>query len=35
VLTWSSPVWSYLKRSLANLAKRDIAQLTVMLEDPA
>ena len=25
-------VWSHLKRSLANLAKRDIAQLTVLVK---
>ena len=28
-------VWSHLKRSLANLAKRNIAQLTALVEDPA
>ena len=28
--TRSSTVWSHLKRSLANLAKRDIAQLTAL-----
>jgi hypothetical protein len=26
------PVWSYLKRSLANLAKRNLAQLTVLVK---
>ena len=26
------PVWSHLKRSLANLAKRDITQLTVLVK---
>jgi DDE superfamily endonuclease len=28
-------VWSHLKRSLANLAKRNIAQLTALIKDPA
>jgi len=28
----TEPVWSYLKRSLANLAKRDITQLTVLVK---
>jgi putative transposase len=26
------PVWSHLKRSLANLAKRNLAQLTVLVK---
>jgi transposase len=26
------PIWSHLKRSLANLAKRDIAQLTALVK---
>jgi DDE superfamily endonuclease len=26
------PVWSHLKRSLANLAKRDLAQLTALVK---
>ena len=26
------PVWSYLKRSLANLAKRNLAQLTALIK---
>jgi len=26
------PVWSHLKRSLANLAKRNLAQLTALIE---
>jgi len=26
------PVWSHLKRSLANLAKRDIGQLTALIK---
>ena len=29
------PVWSHLKRSLANLAKRNLGQLTALVEDPA
>ena len=28
----TEPVWSHLKRSLANLAKRDITQLTVLVK---
>jgi hypothetical protein len=29
------PVWSNLKRSLANLAKRNLAQLTALVKTPA
>jgi hypothetical protein len=28
----ASPVWSHLKRSLANLAKRNISQLTALVK---
>ena len=28
----TEPVWSHLKRSLANLAKRDISQLTALVK---
>ncbi len=28
----AEPVWSHLKRSLANLAKRDISQLTALVK---
>lgn len=29
------PVWSHLKRSLANLAKRNLAQLATLIKTPA
>ncbi len=31
-LVWGELVWSHLKRSLANLAKRNLAQLTALVK---